>query len=58
MLVAVGMAYGVGAVHQRDTVHATESQDETSVDSPDDFLLLLWCEGIDVGIVHGIRLFR
>ena len=57
VMIAVGFAYGVGAVHQRDTVHAAESQDETSVDSPDDLLLFLWREGIDVGIVHGIGVF-
>lgn len=55
--IAAGLAYGVRAVHQRDTVHATESQDETPVDSSDDLFLLLWCEGIDVGIVHGIGVF-
>ena len=58
VMIAVGFAYGVGAVHQRNTVHATESQDETPVNSPDDLLLLLWCEGIDVGILHGIGVFR
>jgi hypothetical protein len=40
----------VGAVHQRDAVHASECQDQASVDSPDDLLLLLRGEGID-GIV-------
>jgi hypothetical protein len=54
---AADLAYSVGAVHQRDTVHAAESQDETSVDSPDDLLLLLWCEGINMGIVHGVGVF-
>jgi hypothetical protein len=44
----------VGAVHQRDAVHSSERQNKTSVDSPDDLLLLLRGEGVDCIVVDGV----
>lgn len=50
--------YSICPVHQRDTIHSSEREDEAPVDSADNFLLLLGREGVDVGVVDGFRVVR
>jgi len=41
----------VGTIHQTDTVQETKSQDQATVNSPDNLLLLFRGESLNTGIV-------
>lgn len=48
----------VRAVHQRDSIHEAQRGDQTEVDAPDDLLLLLRSESIDVRLIGEVGLLR